>query len=121
MKVNFACALEINLEVERRGTESGLLGVECKVSTVSDVFGVPGHLLVFIHCVFLVPRSTQPSTRKLWSTSCFLLLTNFMEMQIFQQDLTPEHRAKATWFKDHGITVPNWPANSPDLNPIENR
>ncbi len=41
---------------------------------------------------------------------------------IFQQDLAPAHSAKATstWFKDHGIPVLNWPANSPDLNPIEN-
>ncbi len=41
---------------------------------------------------------------------------------IFQQDLAPTHSAKATstWFKDHGISVLNWPANSPDLNPIEN-
>ncbi len=40
---------------------------------------------------------------------------------IFQQDLAPAHSAKATstWFKDHGIPVLNWPANSPDLNPIE--
>ncbi len=39
---------------------------------------------------------------------------------IFQQDLAPAHSAKATstWFKDHGIPVLNWPANSPDLNPI---
>ncbi len=38
---------------------------------------------------------------------------------IFQQDLAPAHSAKATstWFKDHGIPVLNWPANSPDLNP----
>ncbi len=41
---------------------------------------------------------------------------------IFQQDLAPAHSAKATstWFKDHGVPVLNWPANSPDLNPIEN-
>ncbi len=37
---------------------------------------------------------------------------------IFQQDLAPAHSAKATstWFKDHGIPVLNWPANSPDPN-----
>ncbi|KAL0186125.1 hypothetical protein M9458_017795, partial [Cirrhinus mrigala] len=36
---------------------------------------------------------------------------------IFQQDLAPAHSAKATstWFKDHGIPVLNWPANTPDL------
>ncbi|KAJ7317029.1 hypothetical protein JRQ81_003191 [Phrynocephalus forsythii] len=41
---------------------------------------------------------------------------------IFQKDLGPAHTAKSTktWFNDHGITVLDWPANSPDLNPIEN-
>ena len=36
---------------------------------------------------------------------------------IFQQDLAPAHSAKttSTWFKDHGIPVLNWPANSPNL------
>ncbi len=39
---------------------------------------------------------------------------------IFQQDLAPAHTAKGTksWFNDHGVTVLDWPANSPDLNPI---
>ncbi len=54
----------------------------------------------------------------------FLLLTNFYGDAdfIFQQDLAPAPSAKATstWFKDHGIPVLNWPANSPDLTPIEN-
>ncbi len=40
---------------------------------------------------------------------------------IFQQDLAPAHTAKCTksWFNDYGVTVRDWPANSPDLNPIE--
>ncbi len=41
---------------------------------------------------------------------------------ISQQDLAPTHTAKSTksWLNDHGIGVLDWPANSPDLNPIEN-
>ncbi len=37
---------------------------------------------------------------------------------IFQQDLAPVHTAKGTksWFNYHGVTVLDWPANSPDLN-----
>ncbi len=37
-------------------------------------------------------------------------------------DLAPVHTAKGTksWFNDHGVTVLDWPANSPNLNPIDN-
>ncbi len=40
---------------------------------------------------------------------------------IFQQDLAPAQTAKGTksWFTDHAVTVLDWPANSPDLNPRE--
>ncbi len=54
----------------------------------------------------------RPSADKLYGDADF----------IFQQDLAPAHTAKGTksWFNDHGVTVLDWPANSPDLNPIEN-
>ncbi len=54
-----------------------------------------------------------PSADKLYGDADF----------IFQQDLAPAHTAKGTksWFNDHGVTVLDWPANSPDLGIVKRK
>ncbi len=100
-----------------------LLEVQCEVSTVSE--DLDCHVIcwcwstVFSHvhsqCSHLPGhfRAMLPSADKLYEYADF----------IFQQDLAPAHTAKGTksWFNDHGITVLDWPANFPDLNPTENQ
>ncbi len=120
MKVNFAFNLETrsqSLEEEWRGTESMLLEVQCEVSTVSDDLGC--HVICWCwSTVFsestvnaaiyqeILEHFMLPSADKLYGDADF----------IFQQDLAPAHTAKGTksWFNDHGVTVLDWPANSPE-------
>ncbi len=108
IKVNFAFPLEIevwSLEEEWRGTESKLLEVQCEVSEVSDDLGCCDVCWCWSTVFLSSPKSMQPSTRRFWSTLCFLLLTSFMEMLISFSSRTsaPAHTAKATskWFADH--------------------
>ncbi len=68
------------------------------------------------HCTRL------PST--FWSTSCFLLLTSFLKMLISFSSriwhLPTLPKAQQVRLNDHSVGVLDWPANSPDLNLIEN-
>ncbi len=85
MRVNFAFHLEI--KVPESGGREERHRIHVAWSPVWSFhsqwwFGLPCHLLVLVLCIFWSPQSTQPSTRKFQSTSCFLLLTSFMEMLI---------------------------------------
>ncbi len=122
-EINFAFHLEIKVP-ESGGREERhrihVLEVQCEVSTVSDDLGC--HVICWCwSTVFSEVHSQRsiyqeilehfmlPSADKLYGDADF----------IFQQDLAPAHTAKGTksWFSDHGVTVFDWPGNSPDLNP----
>ncbi len=94
-------------------------------------FGVKCHLLMLVHCVFWKPTSLHTFVKQFRSTSCFLLLTSFLKMPISFSSriwqwhlptLPPVHTAKSTksLLNYHDVGVLDWPANSLDLNPIEN-
>ncbi|XP_034562833.1 uncharacterized protein LOC117829315 [Notolabrus celidotus] len=56
-----------------------------------------------------------------WLPSALTMFPN-SEDWFFQQDNAPCHTARSikVWMKDHQIKTLSWPAQSPDLNPIEN-
>ena len=45
------------------------------------------------------------------------------EEVIFQQDNDPKHTSKKSkkWMENNNITLLDWPAQSPDLSPIEHQ
>ncbi len=97
MKVNFAFHLEI--KVPESGGRVERHRIHVAWSPVWSFhsqwwFGLPCHLLVLVHCVFWSPQSTQPSTRIFYSTSCFLLLTSFMELLISFSSRTSQRYQK---------------------------
>ncbi len=100
-----------------------LLEVQCEVSTVCDDLGCN----VICWCWSTVFSEVHSQCTHLPGNFKALMLASADKLYgdadfIFQQDLAPAHTAKGTksWFKDHGVTVLDWPANSPDLNPVDN-
>ncbi len=121
MKVNFAFNLEIKIpeprgRVERHRIHVAWSPVWSFLSVMSSAGVGP---LCFLKSTVnaaiyqeMLEHFMLPSLDKLYRDADF----------IFQQDLAPAHTAKGTksWFNGLGVTVLDWPANSPDLNPREN-
>ncbi len=120
MKVNFAFHLEI--KVPESGGRVERHRIHVAWSPVWSFhsqwwFGVLWRLLVLVHRQHIhnqdiLEHFMLPSADKLYGDADF----------IFQQDLAPAHTAKGTksWFNEHDVGVLDWPANSPNLNLIEN-
>ena len=100
-----------------------MLEVQCEASTVMMIWGAMSSAGVGPLCFLkstvnaaiyqdILEQFMLPSADRLYGDGDF----------IFELDLAPAHTAKSTksWFSDHGVAVLDWPANSPDLNPIEN-
>ncbi len=122
MKVHFAFNLEIKVpefggRVERHLKSSVKFPQSVMICAAMSSAGV-GPLCFLKSTVNaaiyqdILEHFLLPSADKLYGDADF----------IFEQNLAPAHTAKGTksWFNDHGVTVLDWPANLPDLNPIEN-
>ncbi len=126
MRISFVFHLEIKV-LESGGRVEKLIA-RCLKSSVkfpqSDDLGCNVICWCWSIVFFENQRHCTCLSRHFWSTSCFLLLTSLLKDAdlILQQDLSPSHTAKSTksWLNDHDVGVLDWPANSPDLNPIVN-
>ncbi len=98
-----------------------LLEVQCEVSTVSDDLGC--HVICWCWSTVFSEVHSQRShlpgnVRARHASFCWQALW----ICWFHFPAGLQHTAKGTkiWFNDHGVTVLDWPANLPDLNPTEN-
>ena len=108
-----------SLEEEWRGTQSKMLEVQCEVSTVCVDLG--SHVICW--CWSTVLYQVQSQRNRL--PGHFRGLHVSFSRQALWKYWLPfpaglgTAKSTKTWFNDHSITVLDWPANSPDLNPRE--
>ncbi len=122
LMLHFICkSMSQSLEEERRDTESMFLKSSVKFPQSVMIWACRDVCWCWSAVFYEVHSQRSHLSGNVRNTSCFLLLTNFMEMLVSfsSRTLAPAHRVKNTskWFADHDITVFDWPANMPDLNP----
>jgi len=81
------------------------------ISSAEYIDTLKNGLLPFIEQLNNIPRATELDAIHVCTIGDY----------IFQQDNAPIHTSQATrrFFQSHRLEVMDWPANSPDLNPIE--
>lgn len=89
-------------------------------SGVGRLYVVDGTLRAANYITEVLEKKMIPSARDLFLPPD--AAATQMPQFIFQQDNAPCHAARVTvnWFQKRGITLMDWPGNSPDINPIEN-
>ena len=71
--------------------------------------------------IYVLPHKTTMKAALYQDILKNYLLPHYKIGSIFQQNNAPYHTTKEVlnFFRDHDVTVMDWPAQSPDLNPIE--